>query len=835
MVKYSSLFLKVSLCCTTATAHSILVVVGIRMYYHISQMFAGPGTSEEEEEKEEDDEDYVNPVDVDEASDEDSGSALDTPVKKPKPKLKKKKKRRRSKDSGADVDDKRKKKKTARSKTSRSRVALAEDNPSVACESIYDNLDLPDIDTEAPSAAQALKHIIMGYKVLNQARDGRFKDLPHLVPFTNIVFNDLNWQRELDDLLWGMVLEGQRENLFTDIPPAGLITVDYTREEMQANLDLIATANFYPYGGQHGIYGIMEHMKESSVARKYWKDKGGFLATVYALKDVFQSDKHMMDKIVQYLVNEHEAVQVFGSGRSWMAKIKALRKYLFTEYADYDAFKAFIKHAAKAEKEAMQLKLRESWRTPNSPTWANMTIRVRIAMLNQATWDLLLILEKMYLNLQTLGQAKLLKKREKQIITQKKRDEKKLSKQTPAQNFLLMSMKARAVNLKKTPLTSKATGSKDRVDLPGSNIERVMRKSTPEVVKSVLQAAINKKVAVKKMHVLKDKLMRVVRLRLLFCIVARVKDLEEAVTYLPKGTVVETLQNKISEAQSTTNDKAIPDDKTITELFEGTPTQHEITKLYGMLPLTLQQLCKRISRNKTLENQDSVSQVQDDGLIKLQDDLPEDIMKNTELLQIELPSCRWDELGVPEEDRKPLQVLILQANACDFDFLSKVWPRMVKFTACKFSAGFGWNMFPNDSSPTPVADLKKMVDNFQTLAGSSQDLKAVMRITCAPERINDAYTAMETFHNVGVQMDHVVWHKISRPLSNKEFGFTKDVELSVQGYHSHDKKMHESMFRWPNTLQGRSSVRPLAHQPNKLLNHRTNKPYNKTEEHIQVY
>ena len=214
----------------------------------------------------------------------------------------------------------------------------------------------------------------------------------------------LEWQRELEENIWQAVVRAQQESCFADLPPVGMLTFDYSAQQLTKDPNLIETAELHPYGGQHQIKGIQEFMKINPVGKKYHEHKG-FHAHLYAFGNV--RTKRMRDKYVQLLVSEHEKVQLFSTERSWMARFRMLRRFLLQSYADYPALlQALTECRTKAARNKIQTEICEAWQNPNPPTWPNTTINCRVCLSEQGIVDLIEELEKRWLALETLGQKK---------------------------------------------------------------------------------------------------------------------------------------------------------------------------------------------------------------------------------------------------------------------------------------------------------------------------------------------------------------------------------------------------------------------------------------------
>jgi hypothetical protein len=360
------------------------------------------------------------------------------------------------------------------------------------------------------------------------------------------------------------------------------------------------------------------------------------------------------------------------------------------------------------------------------------------------------------LNLGTAGQEVDLKQKKKKEEKRAKTKQKRRSKQSKNVNFMLMSSKAKTRALKTTTITSDVQGSPNRKDIPGTVLEKLFRKSTMEAIGTVLKRGIAKTVTVANMHAAKDHLMMEVRLRMMLLLVGGVDSLEAACDSLPARYTQEHVTQVISDAVvPATKTKELP---TYAEIVKIVNVGHKLTKeqeerFLKTLPVTVKDLATRLKRSVDLNNsRSSASADVDEGMITLDDnDFEEGARDQVRILKITLPQELVDLYGGPAFR----QVMVLNTNACDMNFLSKVWPRDKKFTACKFSVGFGWNMFENDAEPTPKEDMKKMVDNFMLL--NKDATHCVMRITTAPLLIGDATYAMKEFHNVPGDMHVVVW------------------------------------------------------------------------------
>ena len=376
----------------------------------------------------------------------------------------------------------------------------------------------------------------------------------------------MEWQRGLEENIWQAVVRAQQESCFADLPPVGMLTFDYSAQQLTKDPNLIKTAELHPYGGQHQIKGIQEFMKINPAGKQYHENKG-FHAHLYAFGDV--RNKRMRDKYVQLLVSEHEKVQLFSTERSWMARFRMLRRFLLQSYADYPALlQALTDCRTKAARKKIQTEICEAWQNPNPPTYANTTINCRVCLSEQGIVDLIEELEKRWLALETLGQKKEKLKADKAKQAARKKKAKKKKSQSTQMNFLAMSLGKREKAMVKGTVQQKETGSKTK-PLPGKHIERLFAKTNPEVVKQVLRMAINKEVEVKDMPKEAQKLMSILRGRIAFCLVAEVESLEAAVDCLPAHIKLETVKDEISKAVNTLKKYKWPSDAKMNAWFAG--------------------------------------------------------------------------------------------------------------------------------------------------------------------------------------------------------------------------------------------------------------------------
>lgn len=99
------------------------------------------------------------------------------------------------------------------------------------------------------------------------------------IPFDCIVHGKLEAQRDIEELKVDMIFEAQKENHYVDLQSAGLVTTEYTVDELESEPKLIydVTAQWMPFGGQHGILGVQKYIEHSSTGAAYWKDQGTVL------------------------------------------------------------------------------------------------------------------------------------------------------------------------------------------------------------------------------------------------------------------------------------------------------------------------------------------------------------------------------------------------------------------------------------------------------------------------------------------------------------------------------------------------------------------------------
>ena len=175
------------------------------------------------------------------------------------------------------------------------------------------------------------------------------------------------------------------------------------------------------------------------------------------------------------------------------------------------------------------------------------------------------------------------------------------------------------------------------------------------------------------------------------------------------------------------------------------------------------------------------------------------------------------------------QVLVLHSDATDAGQLGKYWPSTVAFTASKWSAAFGWNMFPNDDEHTSAADMREVVDVFLGLTKSTLT-RCTMRITTAPSHLGNAFHALEEFNNCKGNIEVGVWHKHSK-IMVPPHKLAQDIELFAQGYFNQKEKREDAQHHYKEG--NRSCIRQFPHLPNKTRGPSGN-VINKTEENPMV-
>lgn len=534
-------------------------------------------------------------------------------------------------------------------------------------------------------------------------------------------------------------------------------------------------------------------------------------------------------RYTKVLVSEHEQIQSFGEGRSYMARIKALRPHLLKIADDYDVFQKYLDKLTDAENEALKHSLIEAWDITSKPKWNNMTVKCRLAMLPQVIWDKVMTANEMSQKYDLLGQvAPGTAKAKKKTSKGKGKKKKKKTKKGIAMLQLSAGLQERMKQVHGQSLVAKAGLKKPPPQLSGTVLQNTIQKCNLAVTEKLYDQLIAKEIATRDISHKRTTLMQAYRIKLLLLIVSKCATLVE-VEELPHNNTytVQYINRTLTQSVGAlANWTCRMTDDALELLYhqannpKDTVTTHDMTQVLTVmtsLPDDLRRIGMYLSLMAGHSGGSAVS-LGSDGLYTLPADVPDDVREGTTVRDFTLGYL----------NNKKVQVITRLGDAHDEKTFEHVWVNQ-PFAAAKCSVAFGWNMFEGDEKPTSVEEMRSMVRVFMKLNQVSDE--CVFRITTAPLEVTHARDALKEFHNCSGDMEFTIWKKMHKELlPTNAMTMISNIETQVTAYYSKKKVKSTTMFH-PRSLD---SVQELPYVRNKMKDS-DGEVYNHAEEHPLVY